>query len=549
MAAMKAAVVVPVHRQPQFMTGAALSALAQRPPVEPRVVIVNDGCPFRSTHERGTALERAHPDRVRYIRQENAGLSAARNAGIELALETWPDLEAVFPLDADNLLSTGTLGALWEQLAAAPDAAWATPAPERFGEAEGPWETEPPFTVYRQLFENQCDAGTLFRRAVFDRGLRYDLGSKAYADWLFVLEAALAGLRGLQAPPCGFRYRVRGGSMLASARSAPEEQLARIREKLPLAYRPAAVLRREHAEAPRFALVAPGAVVRTLAATDLEPVLDDPAEWMARVGATAGGTRRRSAFVAPITVLGPEPPADRLPGVLLRLQRGLVDAPAATAAGLRAVRTTDLHELPSLLELDDELAALCAGVRAALPPSADAPPARTLSVFAAHLHMKEWRTTFPHVGANDAAVWVVAGGNEPDVAAAVALARALGPVHLVVIGHRAASPATTVTELAGDEVDALLPVLLAGADTVLFAGAPRACLAAAPQAIRVAMATGRHDTALEDPSVDAYLAATEEDRLRLENLGAVPDKISVSGDWDDDPEPLRRAIATARERR
>ena len=111
-------------------------------------------------------------------------------------------------------------------LEADPELAWASPALELFG-ARAASGRPAPFSAYRQLFENQSDAGTLFRRAVFDGGLRYAEELPAFEDWEFFLEAALAGFRGVPAGRCGFRYRRRADSMLTRARSGPSDSKPR----------------------------------------------------------------------------------------------------------------------------------------------------------------------------------------------------------------------------------------------------------------------------------------------------------------------------------
>jgi glycosyltransferase involved in cell wall biosynthesis len=75
-------VIIPAYNYAQYLEGAVRSALAQtHQPVE--VIIVDDGS-TDSTPQLGPRLAQALPG-VRYIRQQNAGLSAARNAGIRLA--------------------------------------------------------------------------------------------------------------------------------------------------------------------------------------------------------------------------------------------------------------------------------------------------------------------------------------------------------------------------------------------------------------------------------------------------------------------------------
>jgi glycosyltransferase involved in cell wall biosynthesis len=235
---------------------AVRSALDQEIDSGVGVVIVNDGCPLEGTHRIAQTLRDAHPDRIAYLRLPNQGLSAARNAGIRRAFARWPHLEAIFPLDADNMLSPRTLAELWTILRAQPEASWASPALELFGAEEGEWRMPEPYLAYRQLFTNQSDAGSLIRRSVFEAGIEFDETMReGFEDWEFFLRATLAGFRGAQAGSCGFRYRRRPNSMLAQALPQAEKIEAEMRHRHRSAYRPGALARREHAEAPRFALV------------------------------------------------------------------------------------------------------------------------------------------------------------------------------------------------------------------------------------------------------------------------------------------------------
>ena len=123
------------------------------------MVIVDDGCPFESTREISRELCEAHPDHVVVVRQDNAGLPAARNAGIDHALARWPHIEAIFPLDADNLLSPETLDVLWQVLEEEPGVDWVSPRLELMGAEQGTWYVPGRYLAYRQFFENQSGAG------------------------------------------------------------------------------------------------------------------------------------------------------------------------------------------------------------------------------------------------------------------------------------------------------------------------------------------------------------------------------------------------------
>ena len=235
---MEIAVVIPVYKQPQYLIESVDSVMAQRG-VTARALIVDDGCPYESTHEIGLALAHAFPGRAYYLRRPNGGLSAARNTGIDVALAMWPDLDAVFPLDADNRLSQDTLARLASVLDLHPEAAWASPNLETFGNEHFVWEPASPYSAYRQLFDNQCDAGSLIRREVFASGLRYDEGMRhGYEDWEFYLRAGARGFRGIQAGACGFRYRRKAESLLTTAIDRREQILEHMRTSNPASFHP-----------------------------------------------------------------------------------------------------------------------------------------------------------------------------------------------------------------------------------------------------------------------------------------------------------------------
>ena len=88
-----ASVVVPTYNYGRFIREAVDSALAQT--VQPVEVIVVDDGSTDDTPQQMAAY--THDPRVRYLRQENRGLSAARNAGIRAARS-----EFVAFLDADD---------------------------------------------------------------------------------------------------------------------------------------------------------------------------------------------------------------------------------------------------------------------------------------------------------------------------------------------------------------------------------------------------------------------------------------------------------------
>jgi len=424
------AVVIPAWRQARYLASAIESALRQEIGCGVGVAIVNDGCPDPETERIARTARDAHPDRVAYLRQPNRGVCAARNAGIEVALRRWPHVEAIFPLDADNMLSPHTLAELRGVLAERPDAAWASPALEFFGAEQGTWRVPGPFLPYRQLFANQCDTGTLVRREVFAAGIRYDESARyGFEDWELFLRATLAGFRGAHAGRCGFRYRRREDSMVAAAMRRAALLEAEIQGRHPAAYEPEALARREHAEAPRFALVrCDRADVLLTAACDLEPRRLPLSEFARSAAGACAASPGPEDHLPPVTVLTSSAALERLASAeelaaaLFRLQVALGEAegpvglrigddPAAdpAALGLRASELGHLTAEPPALPRRLVDAGL--GGKAAPPPPEPAfsraaraiglargtTPLDPLSnvAFLERLHIEAPRTTYP----------------------------------------------------------------------------------------------------------------------------------------------------------
>jgi len=324
------AVIIPVYKQAPYLKDAVITAINQSLCSQTKVIIVNDGCPHPSTDWLGRFFSDALSGTVYYLKKTNGGLSSARNWGIRFALDAWPSIQAVFPLDADNRLSPTTLERLWQKLATSePDVGWVYQDLTFFGIEDRIWCTGLPFSLFRLVHQNYCDAGSLIHRRVFEAGVWYDEEMKSgYEDWEFFVHAALRRFRGVHAANTGFLYRRHGHSMLKDAQARHETIYSYIRTKHRERLKQNDLAFLEHSEMPRFALIVPGAGKVTLFTVHGLPTAQD-VDLSTFVDALAAGTTTTldAPYVPPITIFARRELLDflhglrLLPGLLFTLQK------------------------------------------------------------------------------------------------------------------------------------------------------------------------------------------------------------------------------------
>lgn len=221
----RVSVVVPCYNQGAFLAEALASVRAQTwPHVE--CVVVDDGSTDAVTL---AALDAARRDGVRVLSQPNAGLAAARNAGIRAT-----DAPYVVPLDADDAIEPGFVEALLGPLDSDASLGFAYGHVRFFGAAQGGWEC-PPYDPRRLLYENLTVATALLRRRAFEEagGYREDM-VYGYEDWDLWLAMLSLGWRGCCVPQPLFRYRKHpGGSMLSRMADRRAEMVRRMVEHHP----------------------------------------------------------------------------------------------------------------------------------------------------------------------------------------------------------------------------------------------------------------------------------------------------------------------------
>jgi hypothetical protein len=180
-------VVIPCFQQAHYLPEAIESVLAQGVSCL-EVVVVDDG-----SHDNTRAVVGRYPG-VRYVRQHNRGLAAARNTGVQHATGDY----LVF-LDADDRLFPHALELGVATLEAHPEAAFAAGQVTNIG-SDGEVIATPeqilPEDPYVALLEGcfiWAPAAAIFRRAAVEELGGFDESVSASADFALYLGAARSG--------------------------------------------------------------------------------------------------------------------------------------------------------------------------------------------------------------------------------------------------------------------------------------------------------------------------------------------------------------------
>lgn len=201
-------IVVPCYNQAEFLPETLNSVLVQTYS-NWECIIVNDG----STDDTETiAKEWALKDeRFKYIYQQNGGLSAARNTGIESAKG-----EYILPLDADDLIGKEYIEKALKAYEVNKNLKLVYCQANKFGAENKFWNLTP--YSYQNLLINNC----IFCSAVYRRSSWQQIGGyntnfkKGYEDWDFWLRMLDKDSEVYQIPDILFFYRIRISSMLAT---------------------------------------------------------------------------------------------------------------------------------------------------------------------------------------------------------------------------------------------------------------------------------------------------------------------------------------------
>ena len=191
-------VIIPCYNQEHYLTEAVESCIAQT--VDCAIIIVDDGSKIPVTNK--------WVDRVHLIRQDNMGLSAARNTGIRNC-----ETEYFLPLDADDIIDKDFIKktididdivGTWQQ---------------EFGDSNTLWKQTNVFPTHKDFrANNQINCCSLIKKKVWEATGGYDeemmLG---YEDWDHNTRATQLGFEVTVVQEPLFFYRKHGRSMIDDA--------------------------------------------------------------------------------------------------------------------------------------------------------------------------------------------------------------------------------------------------------------------------------------------------------------------------------------------
>jgi glycosyltransferase involved in cell wall biosynthesis len=244
----RVAVVIPCYNDPLVVEAAA--SVRQSPDAE--IVVIDDGSTDQGTLESLDALLHGG---IKVVRQENAGLSAARMAGLKATSAPY-----VYNLDADDLAaSAAALGAMADRLDADPEATVCYGDYLEFGDVDLIRAVPPTIDPYRLAYTNEYPVTALFRRTALQAVGGWQHLGNGYEDWRLWMTLAERGCRGVYAGAgvLTYRRRLHGERMLGVAKADHRALYGALRRAHPGLFAEIAVHRRASSLSPLRKLLYP----------------------------------------------------------------------------------------------------------------------------------------------------------------------------------------------------------------------------------------------------------------------------------------------------
>lgn len=202
------AVVIPCYNQGEFLIDSIQSVINQKY-TNWECIVVDDGSIKDISKIVNAFIEK--DTRIKFFKQENGGLSSARNHGISKT-----KCKYILPLDADDKINSGYLKKAVSVLESNQKVKVVYGLAEYFGNKEGEWVL-PIFTLESLARRNVIYCSGVFRKTDWELVNGYDESMKfGLEDWEFWINILKNGGNVHRINEVCFYYRVRNNSMIRS---------------------------------------------------------------------------------------------------------------------------------------------------------------------------------------------------------------------------------------------------------------------------------------------------------------------------------------------
>lgn len=197
-------VIVPAYNQELYIAE-TLNSIAKQTYSNWECIIVDDGSTDKTADVVKKIIQRDH--RFKYIKQQNLGPSAARNAGI-----LHSHGEYILPLDSDDIISPRYIQDALDVFTTNPMTKLVYCKAEYFGDKSGEWKL-PNYSYKKLLFLNMIFCSAMYRRIDYDKTRGYNINMKeGLEDWDFWLSFLKKGDIVYRIPKVHFFYRIKEAS-------------------------------------------------------------------------------------------------------------------------------------------------------------------------------------------------------------------------------------------------------------------------------------------------------------------------------------------------
>ncbi|MGK6351984.1 glycosyltransferase family 2 protein [Parapedobacter sp. DT-150] len=196
-------VIIPFYNMQEFLVQTIEWAL-ESTYLATEIILVDDG----STDDSGV-IAKGYAERfeqVSFLRQENQGVSVARNHGISYARGAY-----ILPLDGDDRICATFIEEAVKVLEGRPEVKVVTAEGEFFGDKAGPRKL-PDFDINLLARKNILHVSALYRKSDWAVAGGYCGEMKGREDWDFWIAMLKDGGDVVKLPIVGYQYRIRPNS-------------------------------------------------------------------------------------------------------------------------------------------------------------------------------------------------------------------------------------------------------------------------------------------------------------------------------------------------